>query len=678
MRKRVYILIAFMVIIIFGLQPQTVFATDPTGNPITDAPTLKADIDAFAAANNDAGRQQASTAILTFFSAYFPSGAAPQNPQALRAAIVDNPYLMNELNAYFNANVAPAEVTAAFVGSSTGQKQSGNLFTGANLEDVLATFIANRFKQELEIAFLDKMKTWLDNNTTFKTFLPNTWLVLDQNEPFNYSTFFESLKEALEKDIRSLPVDVGTYLGNDPFRLAKATNQYNNILVLYETIVQIAQGQNAFLMFAAINKNPLIDAVAEPVGNGALRLAGILARILINPPISPISTTLIPVQDIKNDLSTSDERTIFIGLLMLSEKGELQKIRFGAQDLYTTINGINGDVGQVAAFIQWFNGAVAAYQSATATVNQIIQLQKGFKNITGQLVANLLTSTKSILTSIQSFPLAPAGFFPAATYQAIDGQLTDLSKIATDMSDSNYGMAFSDLVSYIKTDIRPVLDANAQATLDKLLPIFQQYGGFAVSVAKAKSNQDLEQALEAAALPVGSYRIKRTSYKNISLNAWAGGFVGEQHYPGTVPTSVNKDNVAYGFTVPIGIAYSWGAIAGKDNTGLKFKKGDLNGVSNTIFLSILDVGALTAFRLTQDSTATLPDFKWQNVLAPGLFYVVGFRKSPLSLGVGAQYGPQLRSITNDAAVTLPSAITFRLFVGVDIPLFNFFTRTTEK
>jgi hypothetical protein len=678
MRTRKFVLIAFVAFIVLSVKPATVLAFDPnppTGNPIQDAPTLQADIKAFTDANA-AGKAAAESTILNFFTAYFPPGQAPQDIAHLQAAVADNAYLTQELAPLFGRAPAGGTITAFTIAS--GPSQAGNLFSGANLEDVLATFIASRFKQELEMAFLDKMKTWLEGDgIKYKPLLPNTYVVLDQNDPFNYSTFFESLKEALEKDIRALPNDAGTFLAADPFGLAGGHPQYYNILVLYETMVQIAQGQNAFQTLAAINSNPLINqAGAEPIANGVLRLTGILARLLINPTNSS-ATVLLTSQAIANDLATTDEKTNFVGLLLLLEKGEFQHIHFTANDLYTSINGAN-TVAQMTTFITWLNSASAAYQSASATVAQVIQNQKGFKNITGQMVGSLLTSTESILTSIQTFPFAPRGFFPAATYQAIDGQLKDLSKIAADMADSNYGLAFTDLISYIKTDIEPLLQADDQKTLNILLPIIQQYGGFAVSVAKAKSNADLESALESAALPVGSYRIKRTTYKNISLNAWAGVFGGWQTYPGSVPTSVNTNNFAYGFTVPIGVAYSWGEIATEDNNDRKIKKGDLNGNSNTLFLSIIDLGAITAFRAFHDSTATLPDFKWQNTLAPGLFFVHGFRQSPLSFGGGIQYGPQLRSVTNNVAVTLPSALTVRLFLAVDIPLLNFYTRTTPN
>jgi hypothetical protein len=236
-------------------------------------------------------------------------------------------------------------------------------------------------------------------------------------------------------------------------------------------------------------------------------------------------------------------------------------------------------------------------------------------------------------------------------------------QIPTEISQKNYGLALADVL-----DVLSAVMPNS-----KTVAAIVKYGNFAVSISKASSASDFDQALESAALPVGSYAVKRHSYKNISLNAYAGIFGAIQYYPGVIPASVIKQNTLLGFTAPVGIAYSWGSCYASGK-----KKDSLRGSSNTIFLSVIDIGSVTSFRLTHDSTSTLPDFKWTNVLAPGIFYFYGFAKSPISIGGGVQYGPQLRSVTNNTAEILPSAVTYRLLVLVDIPLFNLFTRTELK
>ncbi len=100
----------------------------------------------------------------------------------------------------------------------------------------------------------------------------------------------------------------------------------------------------------------------------------------------------------------------------------------------------------------------------------------------------------------------------------------------------------------------------------------------------------------------------------------------------------------------------------------------------SLFLSVLDIGAVTAFRIDDDSTEVLPELRLENILAPGLHIVKGFANSPLSWGVGIQAGPMLRTIRGEEGLE-PKAIfnnklNYRLhaFLAVDIPLINFKTR----
>ena len=101
------------------------------------------------------------------------------------------------------------------------------------------------------------------------------------------------------------------------------------------------------------------------------------------------------------------------------------------------------------------------------------------------------------------------------------------------------------------------------------------------------------------------------------------------------------------------------------------------GRSHTLFFSVLDIGAITSFRLIDDDTETLPEFNWNNILAPGLYYLNGWKNSPISLGLGVQYGPQLRRIEAGGTVAEldKSLFSVRALLVVDVPIFSFYTRT---
>jgi hypothetical protein len=193
-----------------------------------------------------------------------------------------------------------------------------------------------------------------------------------------------------------------------------------------------------------------------------------------------------------------------------------------------------------------------------------------------------------------------------------------------------------------------------------------KYGTFAASVAQAQNSDDVEAAIEAIALPSGSYTIKRESKSNISLNAFVGGYAGGEFMPAL---KTNQLAFSAGLTAPVGVAFSWGGIKCRSNHG---------GKSFSIFLPLIDVGALAAFRINDDSSKVASEITLANIISPGIYFYWGFGKCPISIGLGGQLGPQLRDITATAADINSSQnyyFRFGLNIAVDIPVLNLSTKS---
>jgi|GEM_PF-1552570 len=184
---------------------------------------------------------------------------------------------------------------------------------------------------------------------------------------------------------------------------------------------------------------------------------------------------------------------------------------------------------------------------------------------------------------------------------------------------------------------------------------------FINDMAVAQNSDDVSKAIEAFALPAGSYSIKRDAIFNISINS----------YPGILPAVelTWKNKVCYGsfspaFTAPVGFSFT--ASKGK-------------GRSYGLFMPIIDIGALTRMYLGSDSTEienanTLPEFSFLSVFSPGLYWHWGFKKTPLSLHVGAQYGPGLREVTSTGETQIYESVRFGIGCVLDIPLLNLHTK----
>jgi hypothetical protein len=258
-----------------------------------------------------------------------------------------------------------------------------------------------------------------------------------------------------------------------------------------------------------------------------------------------------------------------------------------------------------------------------------------------------------------------------------------LLEISKNIHDKAYGTALVNSVTILK-EVLP-----EGVVKDEIV----KYGTFMVGIASARDAKEMEKVLEAAALPVGSYRIIRANRFTVTLNTYPGLFAGAEHLNTSEEFEGRKMGGTLAFTAPVGIAFSWGKTD-------KTKNPVQLGPSNTIFLSAIDIGAVVSLRLF-DKNSGLPEFTWKNILAPGLFWMHGFKNSPISIGLGVQYGPQLRELkpletdpgafARAAAGTPPdptdpgdntelepviksSAFRFGLVIAVDLPIFNIFTK----
>jgi hypothetical protein len=216
--------------------------------------------------------------------------------------------------------------------------------------------------------------------------------------------------------------------------------------------------------------------------------------------------------------------------------------------------------------------------------------------------------------------------------------------------EKKYGLAIFSAVEIINSYAVKKLTVREQEK-------WNRYAGFINNMLTAETKEELMAALETSANPVGSYRVKRNATVNISINAFAGGFCG---------VAANEKPL-YGFTAPVGVYLGLGNI-GKSNP-LYGNRGKSLGV----FLPFVDVGAVTAFRVT-DGETELADVSWDNVFAPGAYLTYGFGKCPISLNVGGQLGPELKTVNSDGTTVLTDKIWYwRASIVVDIPLFDLFT-----
>jgi len=245
--------------------------------------------------------------------------------------------------------------------------------------------------------------------------------------------------------------------------------------------------------------------------------------------------------------------------------------------------------------------------------------------------------------------------------------LRSFGNIYVDIYEKQYTSAIVEFCSTYSDILKIRLDKTQDKAVKQLLEKQQQtvqlilkYGNFATTIAKAENSDEVQNAIEAIALPAGSSRIKRESVFNVSLNAYCGLFVGQNR---TKFWSTPKYSA--GVTAPIGVAISWG-----HSYPFKTKY----GWSTTIFASIIDVGAIASYRFS-NSTDTVPKINLSDIISPGLFISWGIPKCPISFNIGCQMAPLLTAVSAKENTFGEKTLRFTASICVDLPLLNLYNKS---
>ena len=176
---------------------------------------------------------------------------------------------------------------------------------------------------------------------------------------------------------------------------------------------------------------------------------------------------------------------------------------------------------------------------------------------------------------------------------------------------------------------------------------------FAANLASAKTSEDVQKALEAAADPVGSYRAKRAKKGGcyFTINGYFGASM-----PGLEWQGGNPQGYLAKMSVPLGMEFGW----------------SLGGGSVGIFGSFLDLGNIAYYRIKTEGSSENENASlgFDQIFAPGCFIIFGVSNNyPISYGVGYQYLPKLQELSND--ISRVNVHRFSFFIGIDLALFRF-------
>lgn len=584
-----------------------------------------------------------------------------------------NPFLSPYLDIQLDQQ--PNNVTAKSIISS-----AGNLIV-TNFADGLAKFLVERSKEELNFTFFRKFQKYLQNYPEVQIIFPTTYDFLNQIDSYQYAAMLPALKVGFQKDLNAFSTNLlklryaSNYEGyNTDDRIKKRADDIISLLnspegrsIVGSLIVTngIVKGNNAAdIINNLANDNICVNHPEENFTN-LIQLVDLISQSIQSNEDGRVWITKQQVTDlIKDEVSFK----IYLGLIYAVDQKNKHQIRFknegNSYSLNKFLTEISGD--------KWNSDEATKFKKSFALLaNSMVEVADNAKNVIdakkqgdqasilvyadyASSIASLFNHSVNILTNNPSFDNS------APEMLKFIHVIDDATNACYDLKSQNY----TALVLHTSSVLSEIWGTGYTFKNE-----FVKYGIFMANFVEANNSDEVQAAIEAAVLPVGSSSVKRETDFNISLNSFIGPYAGAEYLP-----KLKDDQWAFtaGLTAPVGVAFNWG------NKGQRKKDCDGNlrgGKSYTIFFPIIDVGSIASFRLGDDSSKVASEVKLSNIISPGLFFYYGFGKCPISIGLGGQLGPQIRDVTaSDVNFDKNYYLRFGFNLVVDIPFFNLYTK----
>lgn len=585
------------------------------------------------------------------------------------------------------------DVAASLVEVVFGSGLGANL--GSSLLDATSSVLLNRAESELTLSFLTRLKEEFESRPFFifsrpndfgdvqidtfylRNIFPSTYALISDYDQIISINIGNSLQHAFEEDLKS-------FYGNAEKFLVPAhlkDNIVNEVFsIVFSTFQDLSRGEHPSVIISS-----LADRYATPesyVPRNAVDTFRLAIQLLegASQSVRDVSPERVWVK--MDDLRRLNvrEREYFIGLFYLENRSALRKLgvsgsRFQLGERSADFVRLQQLIFQNLAFLEQVENKIADLRliNAARTVRD-----PGLENREAYTVIS--NSERERLGAFEEY-----AFMFSDVIQHIGAYVcwvNDRSFLCSEEFESEYFPIVQDLLQ-IPLDVE--LSNYAEAFLKTLKVIetlhrgndlyetpegFVRYLTLAADVVFADSADQVKRILDDVLLPVGSYRVKRFSTSSIYVSALVGASAGAEWLDN--PNVDEKWAMQISPFTPIGIDFSWGSR--KLAPGSTYTT---RGSSNGVFLSILDIGAITSYRFQMNdseegdlSSRNLPTIQLEQLLSPGVFYTHGFRNSPITWGAGAQLTPRLRDIVDAKDVTIDRANAFRFstFISVDLPL----------
>lgn len=631
--------------------------------------------------------QKKGDTIISVLEVYFPGIINAGNCDEITKRFKENPFLKDLECGVIKSASEPNKISVSSLVSSVGGLDV------TSIADGFAKFMVKRTKEELNVAFFTRFKTAIssDKYKDLQTVFPQTCraLMIIGEEIYNYEAYIQTLREAFENDLSTLQANLPGIIDNHPDFFGKHRALAATLLSSCYIAGQLQANVHPGDILAEYPAGYLNDFNLN--WKGSIQTLQLFSGSLKSSSQSDTSYW-VTLKEIKELVKDPVSFRIYMGLVYQTALIKYDSVHFQKFTLCEVLENVAIK----------YDSASPAYRDYLtklgAKTEKLKLLIKNHQKPTSDSLAfeQYYQYFKSSVNLLEY--CTEAGKLPYVNLPHLKDTLKDYFDVAystgdlvLDINRRNYSSAVTNMVHiyniiYAKYWKQPV-DAKTQKSIKnegenarKSMNYMFKYGTFMASMVQAKSSDDVEKVIEAAALPSGSSRIKRETPFNVSLNAYTGLFIGYEKISGMEQDKFEINN--YGVAAPIGVSVSTGG----HSFLCLFPKNEGHW-SYSAFFSLVDIGAVASFRFQNtDSVSQIPTIKLQDIISPGMFLSVGFPKCPLSLNLGAQVGPNLRSVyvedKENPGVYVNSYQNnvywrFSAALVVDIPIFNFYTKSKD-
>ncbi len=513
-----------------------------------------------------------------------------------------------------------------------------------NLADGLAQFLVKRTKEELNTAFFSRFKEALDKHEEFQKLFPNTYAVfqLIGEQVYQINTYLDAIRSAYIQDFKSLPGHLSDYLreANHKDIFKKKWMKY-----LVPDLLTAAQmgidGTSPVTIINYLADNLPFDSAGVVGLEGGVKTAQLLSNLLQSGDPTRIYVSQSQINQLLLKQPAFD---IFLAFMYQMDGGNIEYV---TKDTTISLREAlrNKDLQLGLQLKQHVYNLVSYGKSLDDDFRSLATDTSLTKNNRYQTFYNAMNTIIEIINEGFEIRMTLTGQPVSAEEQKVIRVLQLLNEIYLDVRLNN----FSSVIVKLTELLELLLQDSHFEYKDALL----KFGSFMAAMAQADSSNEVADIIEAYALPAGSSTMKKYSRFNMSINSYVGLFGGKEELR---DVEGNPTEWTGSLSAPLGFAASWG-LDGKGAISL--------------YGSLIDIGALTAFRFNDTTTVDIPKIKLKNIYAPGVFLVYGLPKNiPVSIGAGMQVNPGLREVNTAGNTIESSTIRYGIFISVDIPLWN--------